>query len=196
MAARTQFANIPQEFGRANFHGPVTLSGAGKTKLELRLDLDQSSVTAHGSPTIVYRGIVYGYSMPVNVTDDELFFVTDIPRRWDGTSNFTFHIHCYLAVAETNAFFKFEVAYVSFADGEVVPDTSTPVETNTATGTSTAQYTMFDVDFTVPGAGVAWGDELDIRLQRVEATGQECSGDIVVTHAGLVFVRDKLGAPV
>lgn len=199
MAGRTQFANIPQELGRANFHGQITMSGAGKCTMELRPDLDMTTIAGQSFvPDNVFRGVIQGYSLPVwDANDEQLFLEMHVPYRWDGTSDIIIDIECYLAVAETDAFFRMEIGYYTFTPGvDVVADTINLVDTNTATGTSAAQYQSYEVIITIPAAGIVTGDMMGLRLRRVAATGQECSGEIVVTHTGLVFVRDKMGKPV
>ena len=199
MAGRTQFANIPQEFGKANFHGQITMSGAGKCTLAFRPDLDMTTIAGQDFvPDNVFRGVVQGYSLPVwDANNEQLFLEMHVPFRWDGTSDISVHVECYLAVAETDAFFRLEIGYYTFTPGvDVVTSGVTLVNTNTATGAGAAQYQSYEVVITVPAAGIVSGDMMAFRLRRVAATGQECSGEIVVFHTGLVFVRDKMGKPV
>jgi len=198
MAARTQFANIPQELGQANFHGQITMSGAGRCTLELRPDLDMTTIAGQSFvPTTVFRGVVQGYSLPVwNANSEQLFLEMHVPYRWDGVSNIVIHVECYLAAAETNAYFRLQIGYNVFTQGDVVTSGITLVNTNTATGAGAARYQSYGPDITIPAAGIASGDMLSLRLRRVAATGQECSGEIVITHTGLVFVRNKMGKPI
>ena len=75
----------------------------------------------------------------------------------------------------------------------------------TETGASAAQYKTFKVDFDganainydVDGAGneIQSDENLWMRLRRIAKTGgkTECAGEIVITHVGLICVRDKLG---
>ena len=85
--------------------------------------------------------------------------------------------------------------------GSVVPDTDNDIAVETPTGTA-VQYKSFHVaftlDFDIDGVAnkVLSSDEVHIRLRRIAATANEISGEVVVTHIGIVIHRDKLGEAV
>ena len=191
-----------------NLNGPLHLAGNGLCTMELRPGIDQAEVAGVGKPTIVTRGITTGFSLPLYAANQELFFGMCIPQRWDGASNIDVGIHCYLASAEDNHAFRLQVSWdrIRTSINEVVPLTSQDVEVETDTGASALQFTSYHIDFTgenaipydLEGHELEAEDELSMRLRRVPKEGvpDECSGDIVIIHIGLIFVRNKLGAPV
>ena len=177
------------------------ISGQIRATLELRPDLDFAKVSALGKPAHVVRGIVWGLSLPIYSNDDEeLFFEIHVPYRWEGNSDLEAHIHGYLDTANTDKNFKLQLSWEHFDSSAVVPDTSNNVEVQTATGTA-PQYKGFPVEFTIDydidgvGDEIAAGERLEFRLRRIAATENEIVGNVVITHFGLVFIRDKLGKP-
>lgn len=72
-------------FNELYLDGSTVLYEDGRIWLELRNDLDFSSIRANGKPTWATRGIFGGFSLPVYAADDEeLFFNTCIPDCWEG----------------------------------------------------------------------------------------------------------------
>ena len=181
-------------------YGQVTLVEDGKVYFELRPDLDFETVRANGKPTQVARGIIHGWSLPVYSADsEELFFEMHVPDRWDNASDILVHVHCYLDTANTNRNFNLQVSWENFTDGDVIPATSHDLTVETATGTA-VQYQSYHISYTVdydivPADAVASSDELHLRLRRLAASANETAGEVVITHVGLVFLRDKLGSP-
>jgi len=186
---------------RLTLSDQLTLEGDGLVWLEFRPDIDFETVRANGKPTWVKRGIVGGWSLPPDTPGEELFMEFHVPNRWDEASNVHVHVHCHLDTANTDKNFNLELSWVHITDGEVIPDnTSENLTTETATGTA-AQYTQFHVDFILdydvkPADVLVVGDELHMRLRRIDASANETAGEIVVTHVGIVFRRDKLGVVV
>lgn len=178
---------------------PLTLSGDGLVYLELRPDLDFESVRANGKPTQVSRGIVHGFSLPIYAADDEeLFLQIHIPHRWDEYSDILIHIHCYLDSPNTDKNFNLQLSWASFSDGDIIPATGTDLTVETSTGTA-AQYQSFHIDYTidydiVPADPLQSSDELHLRVRRLDASANEIAGEVVITHLGAVFRRDKLGS--
>jgi len=65
------------------FEGPITLVGDGKVWIEFRPDLDFVTITAHGTPDWVTRGVFGGFSLPLQpVANEELPFAFCVPGRW------------------------------------------------------------------------------------------------------------------
>jgi len=180
-------------------------SGSQKQKLEISSVLNWDNVRALGKPTTVERGVVKGFSLPVyNNDDEELFFASHIPQRWDGESDIYIHVHCYLAGAEDDHAFRLQITWEHYKPhtNGIIPNTSNEVEVETLTGALAAQFKSFEVDFVIDydidggGSEITVGEELAFRLIRVAEEGakDECDAGIVVTHVGVVFNRDKLGS--
>lgn len=179
------------------FFGPITLTDDGLVYIELRPDMDYDRIVANTKPTRVVRGIIEGFSLPVfNDDNEELFFNICVPSRWDAASNILFHAYCYLVSANDGKKFGLRLAYASYTPPtDTVPDTSTDVDVQTSTGTA-AEFQSFKVAFTIPYSGISIDDVLSLRLYRIDADpiGDEIAGEVVVTHVGVIFRRDKLGA--
>lgn len=179
------------------FFGPITLTDDGLVYIELQPDLDYARIIGTGKPDRIVRGIIEGWSLPVFAADDEeLFLSMCVPSRWDAASNIIFHAYCYLDTANDGKKFGMRSSYSSYTPTtDAVPDTSTNVDVQTSTGTA-AQYQSFEVVFTIPYSGILVEDVLSLRLCRIAADPieDEITGEVVVTHIGVIFRRDKLGA--
>lgn len=177
----------------------LTLEDDGLVWLEFRPDIDFETVRANGKPTWVKRGIIGGWSLPPDVVGEELFMEIHAPNRWDESSDVYIHVHCYLDTANTDKNFNLELSWAHITDGDVVSDNvSENLTAETATGVA-AQYTQYHVDFILDydvdlADPLIISDELHMRLRRIDATANETAGEIVITHIGVVFRRDKLGA--
>lgn len=180
--------------------GAITLSGDGLVYIELRPDLDWATVQAQGKPTFVSRGIFGGYSLPIYAADnEELFLGICVPGRYDAASDPIAHADCWLAGAEDTKNFKLQLAWEHYSPGDdAVPTTSNNVEVETATGASAAQYKAYRVPFIIDydidtPDNLAAEDILGLRLRRIDASENECAGEIVIAHVGVSFRRNKLG---
>lgn len=183
--------------------GVVTLVGDAERYMTIRPVAEVVYQVAHGKPTQVQQGVYLGYSFPIFAADDEeLFFRERIPYRWDGASNFTFEIYCWLTGAEdVGDYFNFQASWEHHScTGNVVPTTSNDVEVEQIilTGRS-AQYScyklVFTIDYDIDGVGneVASGDNFVIRLRRIAAvTGVEVDAEISVYDWKLKYTIDKL----
>lgn len=181
---------------------PIILVEDGLVYLEFRPDLDFTTITALGKPTWVTRGAFGGFSLPIYVggQNEELFFNMCVPNRYDGVSDGYIHIHCYLDTANTDKNFNLEVGWNYFTAVEnTVPDTFYTITSETATGTA-LQYQSFQIDLPIdydvrPDDTLTWDDNMGFRLRRIDASADETAGEIVITHFGVIFRRDKLGSP-
>lgn len=179
----------------------ITLSDAGLVYIEIRPDLDYETVKAHGKPTRVYRGVFSGFSLPVYAADnEELLLSICVPNRYDGESDIKAHVDCWLAQAENDKNFKLQLSWEHYTPGEVVPVSLTDLEVQTATGAGAAAFKSYKVPFTIDydvhtPNNIAPDDILGIRLRRIAAAPNECAGEIVISHVGVAFRRDKLGVP-
>lgn len=187
-------------FGATTFTGQITLEDDGKVWLELRPDTDFETVRAQGKPTWVTRGVGGGFSLPIYAANnEELYFNMHIPARWDGESDIVVHIHGYLDTANTDKKFQLRVAWESWTPGtDIMPAISNNVDVETTTGTW-AQYqtysVMFTIDYDIDSPSlIKAGDCLCMRLRRIDASGDEIAGEVVICHVGVNFIRDKLGS--
>lgn len=188
-------------FGGLTLSGnePLLLVDDGLVYLEFRPDIDFETVRAQGKPTWVKRGIVGGWSLPIFAADnEELYMMIHIPHRWDGASDITIHIHCYIDTANANKNFNVQFSWENFTDGDVIPATSNDLAEETATGAG-PQYMTYHIDYIIdydidPAHPLVSTDELHFRVRRLNATVDEIAGEIVITHIGVVFRRDTLGS--
>lgn len=174
--------------------GPIITSGDGLVYIELRPDLDFETIRGNaGIPTLVTRGIFRGFSLPVYAADnEELFAEICVPSRWDGASDIYVHLYCWLAQAEVNKNFNLQVTWEHYTSGtDVVPATSANVEVETPA--NAAQFQSYEVEFTLVYGDLVADDIIGLRVRRIAAVGDECIGEIVINHYGVIFRRDKLG---
>lgn len=188
----------PQK-GTVTFKTPLEVSDAGLVYIELRPHLDQTKTAGIGKPDMVERGVYRGFSLPTYAADEELFFEICVPDRYDEASDIKAHVVCYLDTPNTDKKFKLQASWYHLTPGtDVVPDT-TPihdVEVETDTGEA-AQYRSFLVEFTLDydadtPDNVIIDDLLGIRLRRI-ASSDEINGEVVISHLGVIFRRNKLG---
>jgi len=175
---------------------PLLLEGAGLVYIELRPDLDFETIRGNlGIPTVVTRGVFRGLSLPVYATNnEELFGTICVPNRWDEASNIKVHLYCWLAGAEDSKNFNLQISWKHYTNGtDVVPATSTDVAVETPTGASAAQFQSYKVEFTLVYDDLEDDDIMGLRIRRIAASANECAGEIVVNHYGVMFRRDKLG---
>ena len=178
---------------------PMIESGQRRVKLRQRPNLELSRILGVSKPTIVYRGIFSGFSLPIYSSDnEELFFNHSVPRRWDGTSDPTVVARVYLDTANTGKKFQLRLAWEYTKVGTVVPATSNDVDTPVETGTA-SQYQSFDVsfeiDYDIDGAGneIVPGDQLGLRIYRIAAPSDEITGEVVVMSAYIDYWRGFYG---
>lgn len=185
-----------------NSQGYATLHGDARAYITRRPKVDIVHQVSHAVPDEVQRGVFFGYSMPVyNSDDEELFFKSYVPYRYDGESDPSFHIFCYLAGGEdVGDYFKFQLSWEGSAHSEIIVSNSThdtTVEQAVLTGRN-AQYSLYDLVFTldhdIGGAGseLAGGSILGARLRRVDATNPDVDNEIVVVDWKIKYRINKL----
>lgn len=191
----------------------ITMTGSGLATIELRPSLNFTAISGQAHvPDTVTRGVTTGFSLPIwNSNNEQLFFKICVPNRWDAASDIDVHVNCYLdsAQSENEKAFKIQIDWEHFAVGTAVPNTSNTITVETENiPNPTAQYTSYLVDFTganainydIDGGGneLAIDDEIYFRLRRITKTGAdtEITGELVITHVGLLFRRDKMGAAI
>jgi len=183
---------------------PVRLQGDGLVYIELRPDLDYETIRGQtGVPTLVTQGLFRGFSLPEYVADsgEELFATICVPSRYDEKSDIFVHLYCWLAIAEDTRNFNLQMGWEHYTPGtDIVPATETLVPVQTATGALAAQFQSYKVGFNInydvhTPNNVVGDDILALRIRRLAASADDCLGEIVVNHYGVIFRRDKLGVP-
>ena len=162
-------------------------------KITIRPKLNQASVAGAGKPTLVSRGIFQGYSLPTYASDEELFYNTMIPDRWDGTTNPKAVLYCYMDSAQdVGKKFNMQLSYQAYDGDGIVPATSNdvPVETTITTGHN-SQYDSYTVIFDLDNTKINGGDLITGRLRRLAASGNEIAGEVVVSYVELEFKVNK-----
>jgi len=188
---------VPTNYANFAPDGELTLAGTAKVKIVDSFTFNFARITGQGAPTLVSRGVFFGFSLPVyNNDDEELFACKCLPPDWDGSSDLTIYIGGWLDTANTGKKFNLQVSVekCDMSNNEVVP-TSThdyPVETDTGTA---AQYKSFKIAFTLDTSAIAAsvGDALAIRVRRIPATVNEIAGEFVVEGMAIEYTADKLG---
>lgn len=183
--------------GALESSGQMTMIDDGLVYIEIRPDLDWATTIATGKPTFVKRGAFSGFSLPVYTANEELFFIICVPGRYDEASNIFAHIDCWMSAAEDTKNFNLQLGWKHYTAGDVVPDTFNLVPVETATGASAPQFksfrVSFTIDYTADAADIVGDDIIGFRLRRIAASGAEIGGEVVATHAGVNFRRDKMG---
>ena len=173
--------------------------------LEIRPDLDFTSISAHGRPAQAVRGIFQGYVLPEYADDNqELFFEICVPDRWNGTSDIGCHVDGYIDGPFPNKNFELQLEWEYYTPpdpantmGDLVPNTNYTENVVTFTDAWGAAFRSYHVEFEIdyderPADTILPDDILAFRLIRVANAG-DMACEFVVTHLGVVFERDKLG---
>lgn len=178
---------------------PQLVYGPIRVKLRQRPHIELSRILGVSKPTIVYRGIFRGFSLPIYASDsEEIFLNHSVPRRWDGISNPTVVARVYLDTANTDKKFQLRLAWEHNKVGNAVPSSSNDVDTPIDTGTS-PQYQSFDVsfeiDYDIDGAGneIVPGDQIGLRIYRIAAPSDEIVGEVVVMSVYIDYWRGFYG---
>lgn len=184
---------------------PVRLEGDGLATIRLRPELDSNEISIRSLPLEVFVGIYAGFSLPIWATPahqyEQLFYKENVPRRWDGASDFIASVVAVLDTANTDQKFQLQLAWEHFAKGGVVPTSSNLVTCEKDTGTA-AQYQSFvcdfTIDFNIDGVGneIKNGEVLTARLRRVAASTAEIAGEVIIIDWYVEYRRNKLGAQV
>ncbi len=179
--------------------GVATLNGTAKRFITRRPKIDIVHQISHAVPDEVQHGMFFGYSMPVHSDDEELYFKSFVPYRYDGASDITFHIFCYSAGTEdVGDYFKFQLSWEHcMHEGLVLPSTNNDVSTEQIIISGrTAQYSMYELVFTldydISDPSLTGGCILGSRLRRLDATNPDVDNEIVVVDWKLKYQIDKL----
>ena len=177
--------------------GELNLKGTAQVYKSKSFTFNYSQITAQGKPTLVNRGVFFGWSLPIYAADnEELFTCSCVPLDWDETSDPTFSVTGWLDTANTAKKFNLEISAEIYdpTANEVIPTTSNDYEIETTTETW-AQYTSFTatVTFDASAINLRTGKPLGIRVRRLEASTAEITGEVVIEGAVLTYKSNKLG---
>ena len=173
----------------------IRLVEDGKVWLELRPELDFDIVKKNAVPVSYSRGIFSGFQLPIWLADDEeLFFDICVPDRWDGESISHIHLDVFLIDAQDDGDdFNLQIAWEHYNPGtDEVPNIATSIGVETPTGASAA-FQSYHVHFDIPAEDMEGDDILAFRVRRLAAAGTEIDGNVVIQHAGVIFLCNKLG---
>lgn len=194
-----EISNTAQQM---DIDGQLVMHGEGKVWMETQPDLDFSSMIAQGVPSQAIRGVSSGFSLPIwNNNSEELYVGTDVPREWDGITNPVVHLHCYVVNGNNlNKRFKLNIYWAAYSprDNEKVPAVTTTMSQEITCSSVDWYITYlpeFEIDYDINGAGneAKICDQLDLKIRRVAASQDEIAGEVVITHIGIRWLRDKLG---
>ena len=185
----------------------ITWAGTAQRILTIRPAMNLAKIAQNEKPTLVTYGANQCFSMPIYSADDEeIFFVFNVPGRWNGSSDLTLHVTCALSVSETaNDDFNLQLSWQSTAAGadpstvRILENTTVdvPIETNIADARK-AQYNVFEVDFVLDwnNAGLnnnlVTHDTVSCRLRRLAVAGTEIAGEILVLDSHVHMTIDKV----
>ena len=189
-ADTTNYTEIKDD-GEINLHGTARVT---KTKT---FTFNYARITGQGKPTLVNRGVFFGWSLPIfNSDDEELYSCSCAPTDWDGVTDPVFSISGWLDTANTDKKFNMQISVETYDPNtnEVVPITTNDISVETDTGTA-AQYTSFIVPFTLDASAIDFNasEPIGIRIRRLDASENEIAGEFVVEGAVVSYVSNKLG---
>jgi len=191
-------AGAPTNYSYFAPDGHLNMVGTAKVIVNDTFVFNYANVSAQGKPTLVNRGVFYGWSLPVyNSDDEELFSCRCIDSDWDGTTDPTITVGGWLDTANDTKKFQLQVSVdvLDIATNEVVPTSTNDYPIETTTG-SWAQYASFKATVTIDASGIvlAAGKALAVRIRRIAASVDEITGEVVIEGAMLSYVADKIGA--
>lgn len=177
----------------------IALTGSGIAYVRLRPVLDLGRILSTSKPTIVYRGIVRGFSLPIYAADnEELFFAEPyVPARWDAASDPVVIVEGYLDTANNAKKFQLQCSWNATTPGtDVVPATTMEDPVSEVTTGNWLQYQSFTTSFTLnydvaTPNNIAVGDLLNLRLYRIAASGDEIAGEVVITGVAIKWRLNK-----
>jgi len=192
-----KFGDDNTNYASFDTDGELTLTGTAKIYKSKTFTFNYSRITAQGKPTLVNRGVFFGWSLPIYSADDEeLFTCNCIPEDWDGSSDPVVTLAGWIDTANNAKKFNMQVSveYYDPVTNQVVPITTNDYTTETTTGND-AQYTSFAVNFTLDASaiGVTAGQPLGIRIRRLDASADEITGEFVVEGMVIRYLSDRLG---
>lgn len=163
-------------------------------KLSLRPSLDLATVGQKEKPTIETIGIFRALSLPIWSSpvneDEQLFYETGVPYRWNGVSDLIVPFHVALGGAEdVGDKFKLQLSWQSDNCIGVIPSSwnNVEVEVEVLAGRN-AEHDSYCIEFNIdhdiggPGNEIKSGDILAGRLRRIAASSNEATNEILIRH--------------
>lgn len=183
--------------------GVITWAGTAKRKLTVRPRVNLGIVAAKSKPVQVEKGAWQYFRMPIWSSDDQqLFYTTRCPYRWDGTSNPVFKIICGIEGAETvGKEFQFQLSWNNTSVTGLLVDTNLDVLSGDIAVITdhAAAFSAYSASFTLDyDSGslqqtLAARNNMSMRLRRVAVTdGTEIAGNAWVMDAIIEFQLDKV----
>ena len=162
-------------------------------KITIRPKLDQANIEKKGVPTAVIVGVFRGYSLPIyNDDDEELYYTTMVPDRWDSATDPKVVVYCCLNSAETvGNKFNLQLSYQTCSEEGIIPTTTNdvPIETTVLEGHA-SQYDSYRVYFDLDATKLGGGYLLACRLRRLDSSGTD-TGEINIGFVELEFKVNK-----
>ena len=169
--------------------------------IEIIAALNQASIAGPSKPTLVSVGVLTGFSLPiwsdpVNA-DEQMSYQITMPQIWNATSDFEIHLDVALDTANTDKNFNMQIEWQYYSSGQdILPATFTTDNVQSATGEA-SQYQSYEVEFEIPYNAnvtdpIAPEDGFGFRVRRIAAGSDEISGEIIVSHSGVHFIRGDL----
>ena len=192
---------------------PVFADDVDLVYIEIRPDLDETSIAANAAPTLVQfpaGGIFFGYSLPIwdtggNATE-ELCYQILVPERYDGEHDIIVQVTTALSGAGENATaaYQLDLSWEKVTpDEEAVPAAFHSVSALRPDLSGTQYYCYRDwyvVDYDAPADDpVTDGDIMALRFKRstvVQYKYTDLANELIVMHVAVLFPRgDLLGDP-
>lgn len=170
---------------------PLALAEEGRVYTQKTMPIQIARIIAAGYPTRVEVGIFQGFSLPIGGANEELFACQCVPADWDGNTMYLY-VGGWVDTANTDKNFQLRLSHDHWTAGDVVPNSPTDVDVETATGTA-VQYTTYKIQFVIVPGDITVGDALGIKLVRIAASADEIAGEFVVEGMVLVYRVDSLG---
>ncbi len=189
--------------------GQMILEGNGVTYFKERPRLELSRVLGVNKPTIVYRGMIRGFSLPIyNNDNEELFFdLPCVPQRWDESSNPLIYVGGYLADAQVgNGYFQIACDWAFFSPNTDLSSSDAPTGSSVETVKSgnilakdglaqyTSWYTTFEINYDIASPNILASDDcMTFRLYRVatDNSASDIDGEVVVTGCAIKWKMNK-----
>ena len=170
-------------------------------QLNLRPALIQKASKFAGEPTEIYKGCNVGYSFPIWDSDnEELYFRTRIPVRWDGTTDPQFGlVTTSLGVEDIGDKYKFQLEWQTTAGigtSAMGDTTSNCVSEQTIITGGTAAYSTYFIFFTIDASDatnpLVSGNMLQGRLRRIAATANDVTAEVGVWDWAVIWKTNKI----
>lgn len=164
--------------------------------LTIRPSLDYGRIVGTTKPSRFYYGVYQGVSMPIyNNDDEEIYYRTKVPDRWDGVTNpRAIFYSCLMGGEDVGDKFKFQFDgnAIQCDTTDVLPSTPTEYfsETTILEGKN-SQYNIYCFNFELNAENITNGDLAAGRLRRISSTGTEVSNEIGILYFMIEYKTNK-----